>query len=455
MLWVVQRQLTSKNAVVRRKAVARFVAEPNPRAFDSLLPRIADEDPEVRRLAVAALGKLPEPEVAEALLPGLLDPEPEVVQATLVALKKREPDQLIPKVIPLLRHPESVVRTHAAQFLDQAKWHPENRSDESWFLVAVHQFGRAAELGATAFPALELALASVPPRFGIAVVKALGKINDPRTLALLKKTLGADDPGVCIAAVESICGTVGEKSTSLILPVLKHANGQVRAAAAECLGQVRAQEAAGPLRELLEDPVWEVRKHAAEALGRLADPGSIEKLGRLLEDTDDDVREAAVMALAGIGDRRGIGSLVLALKDNSSGVRRLAAASLSRIDTHWSTSPEAHAALEILKSSPEDLDSSRRYLVNEVLSSFGLGKAEMPLSFAGLEKEAAPGSRKKLAVGLLLTLICDPDGELRQAAALALGKFADEQSRPALLRAQSDPNPAVRHTATAALASLR
>ncbi len=64
MLWLIQRQLKSKNVASRRKAVERLCDAPNPRALEALREAVDDEDAEVRRLAVTALGKL---EVEERL----------------------------------------------------------------------------------------------------------------------------------------------------------------------------------------------------------------------------------------------------------------------------------------------------------------------------------------------------------------------------------------------------
>ena len=169
---------------------------------------------------MTALGKLDEPGVTEALLEVLRDDNPEVLQAAFAALKNRGADQVVPRIVVVLRHPVSVVRTLAAQWLDQSKWRPENRTEECWFCVANHQFGRAAQLGEQAIPALEQALASVPARFGIAIIGALGRIQHPDALAVLRRALGNEDPGICIAAIESICTLLGDQSIEFIASVL-------------------------------------------------------------------------------------------------------------------------------------------------------------------------------------------------------------------------------------------
>ena len=158
------------------------------------------------------------------------------------------------------------------------------------------------------------------------------------------------------------------------------------------------------------------------------------------------------MALGGLNDRRAIGPLVLTLKDPNSGVRRLAAAALSRIDTDWSASPEALAAVEELKAALQDEDSSVRNFVGQLLVNLGVvHTGDLPAHDAQEALASSPAKRQKLAVSLFVAVLCDPDRDLRQAAAEALGRLGDERAHSALLRAQADADPDVVLAATAAL----
>jgi HEAT repeat protein len=203
---------------------------------------------------------------------------------------------------------------------------------------------------------------------------------------------------------------------------------------------------------LLKDPVWDVRRAAAETLGRQKDKEALEPLTATLHDKDSDVREAVAMALGALGDRRAIGPLVLTLKDSNSSVRRIAAAALSRIDEDWGSSPEARAAAEELKAALNDRDPEVRYLVGQLLVSLGTIQPEdLPPTF---EADHSAVKRQKLAVRLLMSLLSDADYVLRQAAAEALGRLADQSSESALVRAQMDPVDGVRRAAEAALIGL-
>jgi HEAT repeat protein len=237
--------------------------------------------------------------------------------------------------------------------------------------------------------------------------------------------------------------------------MLHHKNGHVRLSAVEALGSLEAPGAADALRALLSDPMWDVRLAAVETLGRLKDERAVEALTQTLADKDEDVREVAAMALGGMSDRRAIGPLVLALKDATSGVRRIAAASLSRIDENWSTSPEARAAVEELKPALYDRDPSVRHFVGQLLVSLGAAEPEpAPAPASRHVSDSSAEKRRKLAVSLFLAILCDPDRDLRQAAAEALGRLGERRAEPALLRALRDSDTAVQAAAERALQVL-
>lgn len=65
----------------------------------------------------------------------------------------------------------------------------------------------------------------------------------------------------------------------------------IRAAACECLGEIAEKEAAGAIRRCLADPVWYVRIHAIKALEKLSGTDFIPEAAGLLEDPDWFVQE--------------------------------------------------------------------------------------------------------------------------------------------------------------------
>jgi len=112
--------------------------------------------------------------------------------------------------------------------------------------------------------------------------------------------------------------------------------------------------------------------------------------------------------------------------------------------------------MQELESILHDQDPDVRYFVGHLLSSLG-AKVPLPAAPPAPEKEeAGPLStkRRKLAVSLFIAILCDPDRDLRQAAAEALGRLGDDRAQAPLLRAQNDPDPAVRVAAADAAQAL-
>ena len=456
MLWLDQRHLKSRNAATRRKAAERLCNSPVPAALAALSAALQDEDAEVRRLAATALGKLEVPERIAPLLGATKDRDADVLKAAVLALKRVADERVPGALIPQLRHPNASVRGCAAHVLEHIGWRPANPEDEMWYLVAKGQCSRAAAFGVAALVPLEMVLNSGPYSLGVSAVKALGEIEDPRSVRVLVKALKSNDAAVCAAAVDSLAKVGGPEAAEPIVAMLHHKNGPVRLAAVEALGVLGDAAAAERLRALLEDPLWDVRRAAVESLGRLKDKRAVEPLTKILGDKDADVREATAIALGGLSDRRAIGPLVLALKDNVSGVRRIAAAALSRIDENWSSSVEARAAVEELKPALYDRDPDVRRIVGQLLvglgaaDSDGAGTAADPAELSATTVE----KRRRLAVGLFLAVLCDADRDLRQAAAEALGRLGERRAEAALVRALRDDDPTVRSAAERSLSQL-
>jgi HEAT repeat protein len=221
----------------------------------------------------------------------------------------------------------------------------------------------------------------------------------------------------------------------------------------EAVGRFRASEAVEPVCALLRDPVWEVRREAAETLGRLGDLSALDALTGALSDTDADVREATVIALGSLGDARAIGPLVLALRDPSSAVRRIAAATLSRIDTDWSSFPQARAAAEELKPALHDNDPGVRHFVGHLLAAMNAVSAASA-QVAPATPGAVAEQRRKLAITCFTRILGDSDRDLRHAAVDALKRLGGEGTQAVLARARTDPDPGVRAAAQQALQEL-
>jgi HEAT repeat protein len=455
MLWLIRRQLRSKNTAFRRKAAEQLCGSPNANALGALSEALKDEDADVRRLAATALSKIEDEARIEPLLVAIRDHDADVQVAAITGLRKILDGRIPPALVPLLRHPHAGVRACAAQVLESAGWHPATREDEIWLLVAKGECSRAASFGKAALIPLETVVNSGSYSLCVSAVRALGEIADQRAVRPLLRALTSSDGAVCAAAVTALAQAGGPEVIEPITGMLQHKHGHVRLAAVEALGSLGAARAVESLRALAQDPQWDVRRAVAETLGRLKDKRGVEALTQGLKDSDEDVREAAALALGTLGERSAIGPLVLALKDLGSGVRRIAAAALSRIDENWSSSVEARAAAEVLKASLYDPNPAVRYIVGQILVGLGAMDPEThAMAESGDVSVASIEKRRKLAVNLFLAILGDTDPDLRQAAAEALGRLGQRRAEPGLVRALRDADANVRLAAERALEAI-
>ncbi len=104
----------------------------------------------------------------------------------------------------------------------------------------------------------------------------------------------------------------GEKA---VLPLLTHANPDLRRNAAETLGRLRASTAVAPLTAALRDAEPAVQAQAATALGQIGDSRSVAPLIAILQDPNWLVQRAAAEALGRLRDRRAEAPLRALLKN--------------------------------------------------------------------------------------------------------------------------------------------
>src|SRR5262249_2282797 len=110
--------------------------------------------------------------------------------------------------------------------------------------------------------------------------------------------LGSFDPKTQHAGYASLIELGRAGLTDSIPAYLNHESFQVRAFAAQALGELGAKQAAIFLKPAAEDAAWPVRASVATTLGRLRVPDAVPTLVHLLGDTEEPVREAAAEALA-------------------------------------------------------------------------------------------------------------------------------------------------------------
>ncbi|HXG49344.1 MAG TPA: HEAT repeat domain-containing protein, partial [Methylomirabilota bacterium] len=121
------------------------------------------------------------------------------------------------------------------------------------------------------------------------------------------------------------------------------------------------------------------------------------------------------------------------------------------------TEAARHAVPE-LKAALKDKEYWVRQAAAEVLARIGDALPAVPPAATTGEQTTfihAADHKRQTAVDILLNALQDPDRDLRQAAAEALGRIGDRRAIVPLQAATDDPDAGVRTAATAALASLQ
>ena len=147
------------------------------------------------------------------------------------------------------------------------------------------------------------------------VVRDLGELSSPRAIPALARVLASDPDPAC------------------------------RCFAARALGMVEDQRSLSALRDALRDRDRNVRIWAIESLGLLRDREGVEKLIDCLGDEDKWIREKAVRALGKIGDHRATSPLISRLGDRKALVRKAAASAFLELRDWNAIDPvrQAHA----------------------------------------------------------------------------------------------------------------
>jgi len=240
----------------------------------------------------------------------------------------------------------------------------------------------------------------------------------PDPLRDLLRALQHGDEEIRAAAIDSL-RMKGDEAVEYLLTALHDESHAVRQAAAEALGHIGTQKAAGPLISMLRDPYEDVRIAAAGALGALKNMLSIRFLAGLFEDGYCGVRIAAADALAAFGEPA-LPALTEALGSSAVVVRITAARALGTLGHAGGIPP-------LVEALADDVAEVRRGAAH-ALGEIG-GPAIPPLAW-----------------------IVQHAGVAEKLAALdALGAIFDDRATDAIMSALHDDDPDVREKAAKVL----
>lgn len=300
------------------------------------------------------------------------------------------------------------------------------------------------------------------------VIGLLGQLGSSAAPALAEiVNLLADPSDAVVQDTEHLLRRIGPAAGPVLAANLRNNSINIRARAARALVDFPSPMATESLIAALNDDFFEVRAGAAQSLGRLRATNSVVPLLAALNDMHHHVRARACEALGIIGDKATAGKLLLLRRDTFPDVQLEAAKAVWKInrdpepilpvlvqllktDQSWQAAytlaeMRGQAALAI----PALIQAMRREQVPRPFravssATFALGQIGAPaipaliealaaknkvlsanaaLALAFMEKNAAP------AEGALLEIVNDPDENVRQAAALTLGRLGSTDPR--------------------------
>jgi putative membrane-bound dehydrogenase-like protein len=343
---------TPMRAIALRAVAERF----EPKVVDGLIERLGTETAAARRReyadALTRICKKPAPwaywgyrppprpantelwerteAIAEAVDRVLADPDSALRPAVLRRMQRekvpvrlatlgrwladeRQPDHVAAILAALGDQPAAEARCYLEAVVRDRRHSPANR------LAALALFAGGLD-GAESAPLLELAQALEDGLILADALRRTGKYPKLPAVALLTRKLNSPE-------------------------------AQVRAAAIEALGELRAMEGRAPLLALLQDKDVRVRRAAAGAAGQLGARQAIEPLLKLATDADPAVRHASLDSLRRLREPRAVPLAVAALGDRQLEIRaleclgELGGPEQARAVTEWAKSNPSTEAL--------------------------------------------------------------------------------------------------------------
>jgi HEAT repeat protein len=213
---------------------------------------------------------------------------------------------------------------------------------------------------------------------------------------------------------------------------LRSPDEYVRREAASELGLSGSPRALTPLCAALHDPERSVREAVAEALGEIGDNHATAALLSILNDPAAPVAKAAAKALGQIRDPAALEPLIRALLQGNSELHWDIEQALTAIDSHWTTTPAARAAIEDGMDRLQTRATHLRQAAARTLCSIGDARA----------------------VDVLILALKDPDPTVRLWSVRALGRLDGPRAVTALLEVLQDKDYLVRDEAATALGRI-
>lgn len=248
---------------------------------------------------------------------------------------------------------------------------------------------------------------------------------------------------------------IGGDAVRPLLARLETGGQQVQLEIVKALGRLGDPRAVGPLIEALEDPDGSIGRWAGKSLARIGG-ASVEPLVCLSEAGDPGLRRVALSVLAEIGDERAVDPLEVQLGSRDAETRVLAAKALALTAVPRVIAPLAealrdpHWPVRLWAAYGLGLTGRKRGTTGPLLEALRDDSPHVRAAAATALGDVGSLS----AVGPLIGMLGDGDELIRLDAARALGKIGSREAVDPLTERLGDGDPYVRGFAARALGMI-
>lgn len=272
-------------------------------AIDALIDHLDDPSGSVRAACASSLGVLRAVKATRSLLSVLEDEYSQARESASEALGRIGTTEAIKHVATLLKHDRMEVRQAAVQCLGLVM----DKRVETYLVEALTNPDRGVRRFAAnilgkrktvqALRPLMICLLDEDWQVRKCAASALGNINDVRSADALISAMNDENIWVRYASAIAV-GRIGvEKARPALIKSLRRDTGPVRIAAVEGLFMVKDPGLVSLLAPLAKDPDDDLRKVVAETLGRIATEECASILEGMVSDAHPKVSYAAIRAL--------------------------------------------------------------------------------------------------------------------------------------------------------------
>jgi HEAT repeat protein len=369
----------------------------------------------IRLRAVEVIGRIQDPQDVPRLLLMLKDPDARVVRESIFALGQMASKDAVPALVKFGKTATPGMK-----------------------IVLAEALGKIAGTEAVA------ALAEMRHEFQGSVRRAgmmgLARAGDPAAGDALLIAVNDADATVAAASVYALEKVESKRVTQTLIKMLDHEDPIVRTYAARTLGRQTSEDGVDPLIKRLRDPDDRVVITALDGLARLLDDKkekkAVEPVGKLLNSArSHHVRKAAVMTLGRIGHKDAKDYLAQTMLDEAPGIRAESCRAIAKT--------LGKNALVFLGSGLNDSDRAVRAAATEALGIVEEDK-KVPELIEVARKDNEPMLRaaavralsnfdKDKVTPTLIEKLADEDFVVATEAANALGKLKDDTATAALI----------------------